>query len=275
MLKKNIHEFPEWLNWLHFNLQRQCNPKELSEILIENHFSEASINEVLHATCSQSKDIQSQPDPIDYLKLSKPYFSQNPYSPDVQQVKTEKLQLYLIYDFLSAHECSVLIELSKRMLVPSTLTIPSTDKYFRTSQTANLRHGDDPIISIIDNKISHCLGIGEKYAEVTQIQCYEVGQQFKKHTDFFEPNTNEYRQFASERGNRTWTFMIYLNSVEQGGETTFPAIEYTIKPEQGLAVIWNNLYPNGNVNHDSLHSGLPVMAGKKFVITKWYRERKA
>lgn len=266
MQKKNIHEFPDWLNWLEFNLQRQCNPNELEDILHLNHFSTESIRLALNTAKSQA---------IDYLALSRPYFTHEHYPYHVQQAKTGKLQLYLIDDFLTVHECNLLIELSKKILVPSTLTIPSADQEFRTSQTANIKPEDGSITSIVDAKITACLGIDGEYAEPTQIQCYQAGQQFKMHTDFFEPNTAEYLEFAGDRGNRTWTFMVYLNDVAQGGETIFPAIEYTIKPKQGLAVIWNNRHPNGDVNHDSLHAGLPVIDGEKFIITKWYRERKA
>jgi prolyl 4-hydroxylase len=112
-----------------------------------------------------------------------------------------------------------------------------------------------------------------KYSEHTQLQRYETGEQFKPHTDFFEPNTDEYQKFAHANGNRTWTFMVYLNYVEKGGETLFTAINQKITPKAGLAVIWNNRYTDGNVNYDSLHAGLPVEAGKKFIITKWFRER--
>jgi hypothetical protein len=31
--------------------------------------------------------------------------------------------------------------------------------------------------------------------------------------------------------------------------------------------------PDGDLNRNSMHQGSPVMAGTKYVVTKWYRER--
>jgi prolyl 4-hydroxylase len=39
-----------------------------------------------------------------------------------------------------------------------------------------------------------------------------------------------------------------------------------------MAVIWNNLYPDGTPNPDTLHQGMPVKAGHKAIITKWFRK---
>ena len=105
-----------------------------------------------------------------------------------------------------------------------------------------------------------------------QIQKYSVGHEFKSHTDYFEPNTPEYSEHASVRGNRTWTCMIYLNLVEQGGETSFTAINELITPKMGRAVIWNNLTLDGNVNPKTIHAGLPILQGEKFILTTWFRQ---
>jgi len=77
---------------------------------------------------------------------------------------------------------------------------------------------------------------------------------------------------ASVQGNRTWTFMVYLNHVMEGGGTKFFAIDKVIQPKVGMAVVWNSLYPDGVVNPDTLHAGLPILQGQKYVITKWFRE---
>jgi prolyl 4-hydroxylase len=46
-----------------------------------------------------------------------------------------------------------------------------------------------------------------------------------------------------------------------------------IAPKRGNLLAWNNLDPLGEPNEQSLHQGLPVEAGLKYIITKWYRER--
>jgi prolyl 4-hydroxylase len=66
--------------------------------------------------------------------------------------------------------------------------------------------------------------------------------------------------------------MVYLNDGMGGGGTKFFAIDHTFVPKKGQAVIWNNLNPDGTPNAATLHSGEPVTAGHKLIITKWFRE---
>ena len=47
-----------------------------------------------------------------------------------------------------------------------------------------------------------------------------------------------------------------------------------IKPKKGMAVVWNNLLENGDLNYHTMHCGKPVLEGEKYIITKWFRDRK-
>ena len=71
------------------------------------------------------------------------------------------------------------------------------------------------------------MGINSSYSEIIQGQIYEIGQEFKVHTDTFEGAAFE--EHTKERGQRTYTFMIYLNDVEEGGETEFPELNLVLK----------------------------------------------
>ena len=219
-------------------------------------------------------------------------YLQDPLNPAlVSQVLSSKMQLYLIADFMSVSECEEIIRLGNPHLRASTVSMPDlstldspsskvqklsdqtyVDLSFRTSQTCDLALLNHPSVSAMDQKIAKTLGVNVIHSEGTQLQRYCVGEQFKAHTDYFTPNTEEYARFAAERGNRTWTFMVYLNEVKSGGETQFLSINKSIRPRQGMAVVWNNLLPSGEVNPQTLHAGLPVLEGEKFVITKWFRE---
>jgi prolyl 4-hydroxylase len=75
-------------------------------------------------------------------------------------------------------------------------------------------------------------------------------------------------------GQRTWTAMIYLSDVAAGGETHFPTCGFKVPPREGMILIWNNLRIDGAPNTDSLHAALPVEAGTKYIVTKWFRERR-
>lgn len=67
--------------------------------------------------------------------------------------------------------------------------------------------------------------------------------------------------------------MVYLNTPEDGGATRFKVINKTIRPEPGKLVAWSNLDAAGRPNFATLHAGLKVHRGVKYIITKWYRER--
>ena len=143
---------------------------------------------------------------------------------------------------------------------------------FRTSETCDL-DGADPLVMAVDRAISAVLGIPLDHAEPIQGQRYAVGQEFKPHTDTFEPGKVDYFTHCAETGNRSWTAMIYLNQPEEGGATRFKAIGKTVQPETGKLLAWHNLLPDGQPNPATLHQGMKVRRGVKYVVTKWFRER--
>lgn len=193
-------------------------------------------------------------------------------NPGVQRVPSPKLQLFIYRNFLTPSECEELMELIDRDRRPSTIADPNGDDYFRTSETCDLDHSV-PLVKSLDDRISELSGIHPSYGETLQGQRYAVGQEFKAHTDYFEPGGQDFQKFTELGGQRTWTFMIYLNEVEAGGATRFKAIGKTVQPEPGKLLGWNNRRPDESLNPSTLHHAMKVRAGTKYVITKWYRER--
>ena len=66
--------------------------------------------------------------------------------------------------------------------------------------------------------------------------------------------------------------MIFLNEPGAGGETFFPKAAIKITPRRGNLIAWNNMNEAGEPNEFTLHQGLPVTDGVKYIITKWHRE---
>jgi prolyl 4-hydroxylase len=68
------------------------------------------------------------------------------------------------------------------------------------------------------------------------------------------------------------TIVMYLNTPEQGGGTTFPDVGLEVAAVKGNAVFFS--YDKPHPNTKTLHGGAPVVAGEKWVATKWMRERR-
>jgi prolyl 4-hydroxylase len=162
----------------------------------------------------------------------------------VQKVPSRKLHLFIKRGFLSPVECGRLITLIDSKRRPSTIADDLGDTLFRTSETCDLDSGD-PAVAALDEEISALTGIDPIHGEPIQGQRYAVGQEFKLHTDYFEPNGPDFLRYCSASGQRTWTVMIYLNEQEAGGATRFKEIGKTVQPETGKLLAWNNLDPEG------------------------------
>ena len=191
---------------------------------------------------------------------------------NVQRVPNPRLELYIVKAFLDPAFCARLCALIDSERRPSTIADPNGDHYFRTSETCDL-DSSMPEIAGLDMLLSAWSGIDPAYGEPLQGQRYAVGQEFKAHTDYFEPDGADFTKFCSIAGNRTWTLMVYLNQPEAGGATRFKTIDKTVQPETGKLLAWNNRRPDGSLNPATLHHGMKVRKGVKYVITKWYRER--
>ena len=62
--------------------------------------------------------------------------------------------------------------------------------------------------------------------------------------------------------NRILAFNLYLNDVEEGGETEFLYQERRVKPKKNRLVIWPAYFTH-------LHRGNPPLSGDKYIITGW------
>ena len=193
------------------------------------------------------------------------------FIPNSVALNSDILTLYNLDNFLNQHECKHVIEAIKTELRPSELSSYEPDRKFRTSKTCDLGNLNDPLIEKIDHRICSLLGIDPSYSEPIQGQYYEVGQEFKPHTDFFEEK--EIASHGNIMGQRTYTVMIYLNTVQSGGITSFPKVATDFSPKRGMALIWSNLNPDGSPNINSLHHAQPVLKGYKAIITKWFRSK--
>jgi prolyl 4-hydroxylase len=193
-------------------------------------------------------------------------------TPNAFKIPALGLDIFVVREFLTPQECAEVVQLIDKDRVPSGLLAASPDPDFRTSESCNLRL-EDRANQMVEAKINRLTGIEPTHGETIQGQRYAVGQQFKPHHDFFYKTEAYWAEMEKQGGQRTWTAMIFLNQPEAGGQTFFPKANVRVTPRTGNLLLWNNLDQFGEPNLQSLHTGCPVEAGTKYVITKWYRER--
>ncbi len=192
--------------------------------------------------------------------------------PGAQRMPFRDVEMFGRRFFLGAADCAELITRIDARRRPSGLADHDGEAGFRTSETCDL-DGADPLVAGITARLAAYAGLDPAHAEPLQGQRYAAGQEFKAHTDYFEPGGAEYDQYCGIAGQRTWTLMVYLNEPAAGGATRFKQLGKLFQPETGKLLAWNNLLPDGQPNYATLHQGMPVRQGVKYIITSWFRER--
>jgi prolyl 4-hydroxylase len=278
-----------WKNWTQENIELGISKQVIFNTLKNNKFELDDITNIMGWSPSEG-DTPTQPTTkmqpnVIYDKGKLSHERRFIYQGEKVEVGGEVLDIYKIDKFLTKSECEGLVTLIKKnsrksMLSSSVNPNAYLDDTFRTSSTCDL-NSKDKLSKEINERINAHMGIHALFGEPIQGQQYDETQEFKSHTDTFAPNSKEYETHCSRFGQRTWTFMIYLNETEKGGETKFPKVkttdgeELSFTPKLGTAVVWNNLYVNGDINNYAVHQGCPVEKGEKTIITKWFRERRA
>ena len=192
-------------------------------------------------------------------------------NPAVERIETPAAQAYYCIDFLTPEQCVSLIRVIDANRRPSTTLAVDGDPTFRTSESCDMNRWA-PEVEPIDNAIADLLGIPRENGETMQGQRYAPGQQFKAHHDYFHKDQPYYAGVTKDGGQRTWTAMIYLNPVDEGGATWFPQAGFRVEPQVGLLLAWNNMGEDGEPNPNTMHEGSPVTKGMKYIVTKWFRE---
>jgi len=186
-------------------------------------------------------------------------------------------RIVLLEGLLSADECDALIAGAEPTLDRSTVIDSTSGRGVvdpvRTSESADIDLIDSPIVGRLNRRIEALTGIPVENGEKLQILRYGKGGEYKPHHDFFDPAVPGDAVQLAHGGQRIATVIVYLNDVLAGGETSFPQVGLEITPRKGLAVYFGYGTTTTNVDYRSLHAGRPVLAGPKWITTKWLRDR--
>ena len=178
-------------------------------------------------------------------------------------------------NLLSPEECEALIAAAAprmaRSLTVATQTGGEEVNDDRTSQGMFFQRGESPLVQRIEERIARLLNWPLENGEGLQVLHYRPGAEYKPHYDYFDPAEPGTPTVIQRGGQRVGTLVMYLNTPEQGGGTTFPDAQIEVAPQRGNAVFFSYERPAPSTR--TLHGGAPVLAGDKWIATKWLRER--
>ena len=140
----------------------------------------------------------------------------------------------------------------------------------RTSDGMFFERGETPLIARIEQRIAELVGWPLNHGEGLQILRYRPGAEYRPHHDYFDPVHSGTARILERGGQRVGTLVMYLNTPEGGGATTFPDVGLEVAPVRGNAVFFS--YDRAHPSTKTLHGGAPVTSGEKWVATKWLRQ---
>jgi prolyl 4-hydroxylase len=176
--------------------------------------------------------------------------------------------------FMTAEECEYLIGLSSRLLVPAEVfdraTATPKQSQVRTNSVAALWPvHQDLVVHAINLRLAAAARMPAANGELTNVLMYRPGEEYRPHYDFFPESVAR----ADASGQRVRTVLVYLNYDYGGGETHFVSAGRKIKGGIGDGLLFHNCDAAGAPDKSSLHAGLPVTSGQKWLLSKWYREK--
>ena len=186
----------------------------------------------------------------------------------------QKPRVIVFGGLLSAEECEALIASARprlnRSLTVEIQTGGEERNAARTSDGMFFQRGETELIARIEARIARLLNWPVINGEGLQVLNYKPGAEYKPHYDYFDPAAAGSATILKRGGQRLATLVMYLNDPEKGGGTTFPDVHLEVAPQRGNAVFFS--YDRADPATKTLHGGAPVLAGEKWVATKWLRE---
>ncbi|MCO5102458.1 MAG: 2OG-Fe(II) oxygenase [Burkholderiaceae bacterium] len=192
------------------------------------------------------------------------------------QIAIDRPPLVVFSQLLSADECAALIGAARprlaRSLTVQTQTGGEEINADRTSEGMFFQRGENAVVQRLEERIAALLHWPVDHGEGLQVLRYGPGAQYKPHYDYFDPQEAGTASMLRRGGQRVATLVMYLNTPQAGGATVFPSLGLTVSPQRGNAVFFS--YDRPRPDTRTLHGGAPVLAGEKWIATKWLREQK-
>lgn len=182
-------------------------------------------------------------------------------------------------DVYSAEECEYVIalgdgRLSRSVTIDDNTPVMTTSDYRSSSDHTFYSFQEDFLVRWLQWRMLLPLHVPMANAEHLVLLRYQPGEEYKPHRDYLPPSTPGNSPHPSQPGQRVHTVFCYLADVDAGGETEFPLLNVRISPRTGRVVHFENLHADGSPDARTLHAGLPVREGTKWLATVWTRQRR-
>jgi prolyl 4-hydroxylase len=277
MAKTALSSLPqEWQFWITENLARACEPSGMAAIMVRDGNFEKKLAEAAIAEARRKNFSELQaPKPMPEIDTTKNAIQASDRVVDVLLTLAAP-RIVLLGNVLSDEECDALCTYVDQRLTRSPV-IGDSDGVAqlnsdRTSQGAMLARGETELIARIDARLASIARWPVERGEGLQVQRYETGNEYRAHYDWFDASLPGPRKHLERGGQRVGTFILYMCDVEQGGGTSFPGLGLEVQPKKGNAIYFANTDAFGVPDRETLHAGMPVVKGVKFIANKWLRE---
>jgi len=142
----------------------------------------------------------------------------------------------------------------------------------RTSfETVFIEAQEDITLLLIQRRMAAVIDRTPAYSELLHLLRYENGQEYRPHRDYL-PTNLILPLSEGGPGQRDFTVIVYLNDIAEGGETEFVDLGKKIAPKTGRVLAFRNLHDDGTPDMRTLHAGLPVKSGTKWIATMWFHQ---
>lgn len=188
-------------------------------------------------------------------------------------------RIFTIEKFISPAVCAWFIDYARTRLERSTVRDGETGADIvtpgRGADLAGTRALEtDLVLQLTKLRIAGAIQTHVAHQEPTTFLRYRKGQEYLAHYDLIRPQ----EEAAAEEelrtlGQRIVTVLVYLNDGYEGGETHFPHLNWGFKGRAGDALIFWNMSATGERERLSLHAGMPVKSGRKWLLSQWVRAK--
>mmetsp|Transcript_38747 Transcript_38747/g.66159 ORF Transcript_38747/g.66159 Transcript_38747/m.66159 type:complete len:298 (-) Transcript_38747:79-972(-) len=195
-------------------------------------------------------------------------------APTTDGTKDDGPWIVLLENFLSSEEADRLVNIGHTQGFERSLktidanVAETTDGRTSTNTWCKDSCMSDPVVAGVLERIAATTKSTIRHSEHLQLLRYEPGQFYGQHHDYIP------YQLDQPCGARIMTLFLYLNDVEEGGNTSFPELKnnkISVSPKKGSALLWPSVLDEDPMEKDGRtdHEAEVVVRGVKYGANAW------